>query len=140
MPDNTVNGADTGAMQLILIDDHELVLMSVSLALMQARPELVVHPYARCEPALLHRPEAISHVLVDFQLSPADPSQAWPLQGWHCLRALTKRFPASRRVMMSAYPRAQMLAAALDAGAHDYVEKSLQSSAMMRSLFAALQL
>lgn len=129
---------DTGWMELILIDDHELVLMSVTLALTQALPDLVVHSYARCEPALLHPPEAISHVLVDFQLS-AEHVSPEPLQGWRCLRALAHRFPASRRVMMSAHPREQMVVAARQAGAHAYVEKSLRPVQMMQALRAALQ-
>ena len=127
-------------MELILIDDHELILWSVTQALLQLRPGLIVHAYPCCEPALLRSPGGISHVLVDFQLSPGEPWQSGPLQGWRCLAALSRRFPDSRRVMMSAHPRARMLAPALAAGAHDYVEKTMQPSAMMRNLCAALQL
>lgn len=132
-------------MNLLLIDDNALVRASLAGLLCDLFPGLTVVEAASCEAARRITDVHFTHVLVDFHLSPVaqagfvvcEPGQE-VLEGWECLEVLSYVFPQARLVLMSAQPRAEMLAPALAAGASDFVEKSVFPGTMLADLKRAI--
>lgn len=132
-------------MALLLIDDNELVRNSLAGLLTDMYPILDIRSFSRCEPALLEHEGRVDFVLLDFHLigtgsaSGGDGSvKPAELDGWACLQAMIARFPKAKVILMSASRSEAMSARAIALGAHGFVEKSVQSTALLNDLRRAL--
>ncbi len=133
-------------MTLLLIDDNELVRNSLAGLLTDMYPNLEIRCFSRCEPALLEHDGCVDFVLLDFHLigtgsalsgdASVKPAE---LDGWACLQAMIARFPKAKVILMSANRSESMTARARALGAHAFVEKSVQSSALLNDLRRALE-
>lgn len=116
--------------RILIVDDHEVVRLGLRI-LLEDQPELhVVAEAGNCDEALReverHRP----HVAVlDINL----PGRS----GLEACRALRRRFPETRVVMLTSYADDAFVAEALRAGASGYVLKQVGGDELIRAVQAA---
>lgn len=115
-------------MQVIVVDDHPLILDAMQQALTHLDPMVQVLTASRCRTALelATRHAEVELVLLDFNLP--------DLSGIPALRAWRQRFPALPIVVISGDEDRQTIVAVMSAGAAGFIPKSYSSELMLSAL------
>jgi DNA-binding NarL/FixJ family response regulator len=123
-------------LKLLIADDHGLMIEAVKLALEQ-EPDFEIVGEADCGSQLFPLVQRTEPDLVVLDLLMPG------IDGLTCLRLLRERFPVVRTAVLSALDSEEAIEAALEAGAHAFILKSIEPAelpdALRRAAFAPVR-
>jgi DNA-binding NarL/FixJ family response regulator len=121
-------------MRALVIDDHPLIQDAVSRVLQRAAPGFTVDLVNSCERGL-----AIAAEGSDPELVLLDLHLPGGLSGIPALKAWRQRFPTVPVIVVSASSEAQLVLAALNAGAAGFIPKSAPNELMVHAIRLVLE-
>jgi DNA-binding NarL/FixJ family response regulator len=121
------------ALNLMLVDDHEVVRMGLRMLLEQVPDVRIAAEAGSAEEAIrlcgIHKPDV---VIMDIRMPPGS-------SGIDACRTIVERWPDTQVIMLTSYADDELVSEAIQAGAVGYVLKQVGTGELVRALDAVRQ-